>query len=60
MMHLLKANSIAGKFLQGPAGWGGVKFWTLKQSNELFERAGFEVVDQFNMGIVCFSKLVAV
>ncbi len=60
MMHLLKADTIAGKLLQGPAGWGGVKFWTLKQSNELFERAGFKVDEQFNVGIVCFSKLIAV
>jgi len=60
MMHLLKADSIAGKLLQGPAGWGGVKFWTLKESNQLFERAGFRVADQFNVGIVCFTKLIAV
>ena len=60
MMHLLKANSIAGKLLQVPAGWGSVKFWTEKQSNELFERAGFKVDEQFNVGIVCFSKLIAV
>lgn len=60
MMHLLKADSIAGKLLQGPLGWGGVKFWSLKESNELFERAGFKVADQFNVGIVCFSKLSAV
>lgn len=60
MMHLLKADSIAGKLLQGPAGWGGVKFWSLKESNELFERAGFRVDEQFNVGIVCFSKLIAV
>ena len=60
MMHLLKADSIAGKLLQGPAGWGGVKFWTLNESNQLFERAGFKVADQFNVGIVCFSKLIAV
>lgn len=60
MMHLLKADSIAGKLLQGPASWGGVKFWTLKESNQLFERAGFKVDDQFNNGIVCFTKLIAV
>ncbi len=60
MMHLLKADSIAGKLLQSPAGWGGVKFWSLKESNELFERAGFKVADQFHVGIVCFTKLVAV
>jgi SAM-dependent methyltransferase len=60
MMHLLKADTIAGKLLQGPASWGGIKFWTQKQSNELFERAGFKVDDQFSVGIVCFSKLKAV
>ena len=60
MMHLLKAESIAGKLLQGPASWGGIKFWSLKESNQLFERAGFKIDDQFNVGIVCFSKLIAV
>lgn len=60
MMHLLKADSIAGKLLQGPASWGGVKFWTKKESNQLFERAGFKVDEQFNNGIVCFTKLIAV
>lgn len=60
MMHLLKSESLAGWLLQGPAGWGGVQFWTQKESNELFERAGFRVEEQFNSGIVCFTKMIAV
>jgi len=60
MMHLLKAGSIAGKLLQGPAGFGGLQFWTIDKSNTLFERAGFKVEDQFSKGIVCFTKLKAV
>lgn len=60
MMHLLRAESIFGKIFQSPAYWGGVQFWTIKESNELFERAGFKVKDQFSKGIVCFTKLAAV
>lgn len=60
MMHLLKAGSIAGKLLQGPAGFGGLQFWTIDESNALFERAGFNVEDQFSKGIVCFTKLKAI
>lgn len=57
MMHLLKAGSIFGKLFQGPANWGGVQFWSLDESNQLFERAGFKVEEQFTKGIVCFTKL---
>lgn len=60
MMHLLKADSIFGKFFQGPANWGGIQFWTINESNQLFERAGFKVEDQFSKGIVCFTRLSAV
>ena len=60
MMHLLKAESIAGRVFQGSAGLGGIQFWTLDESNALFERAGFTVEDQLNKGIVCFTKLKAV
>jgi len=59
MMHLLKSQSIAGKMLQKPAGLGGLQFWSIDESNALFERAGFSVADQFNKGIVCFTKLIA-
>ncbi len=60
MMHLLKSKSITGWLLQSPAGWGGVQFWSIKESNELFGRAGFRIEDQFSAGIVCFTKLIAV
>lgn len=60
MMHLLKAESIAGRLFQGPAGLGGIQFWTISESNALFERAGFKVEDQLNRGIVCFTKLKAI
>jgi len=38
--------------------FSGLKFWTINESNALFERAGFSVADQFSKGIVCFSKLL--
>ncbi|NBC25908.1 MAG: methyltransferase domain-containing protein [Bacteroidetes bacterium] len=60
MMHLLKSDSVAGRLLQGPAGLGGIQFWTLDDSNALFERAGFRIENQFTKGIVCFTKLIAV
>ncbi|CAN5370315.1 hypothetical protein BH23BAC3_BH23BAC3_24670 [soil metagenome] len=59
MMHLLKSKSIAGRILQTPAGFGGLQFWSIDESNILFERAGFSVDDQFNKGIVCFTRLIA-
>ena len=57
MMHLIQAGSWYGKILQNSAEWSGIKFWTEEQSNDLFNRAGFEVEDQFVKGIVCFTKL---
>lgn len=58
MMHLVKADAWYARLLQDSAGFGGITFWTVEESNQLFERAGFSVVDQFTKGIVCFSKLV--
>ena len=58
MMHLLKADSWYGKLLQEPIKLGGIKFWTLDESNELFERAGFIVGKQVVRGIVAFTKLI--
>lgn len=58
MMHLIKADAWYARLLQNSAEFGGLKFWTIDESNMLFERAGFEVVDQFSKGIVCFTKLV--
>ncbi len=57
MMHLIQSESWYGKVLQNSAGWSGIKFWTVEQSNELFERAGFRMEDQMTKGIVCFTKL---
>ncbi len=57
MMHLVKADAWYARLLQDSAGFGGIHFWTVAESNEMFERTGFEVVDQQVRGIVCFSKL---
>lgn len=57
MMHLVKADAWYARLLQDSAEYGGIKFFTIAESNELFERAGFEVEEQFSKGIVCFSKL---
>ena len=57
MMHLIKAEHWAGRLLQEPAEWGGIQFWSVDESNKMFERAGFKVEDQFTKGIVCFTKL---
>jgi SAM-dependent methyltransferase len=57
MMHLVKAASWYGRLFQDSAEWGGLQFWSVEESNELFARAGFKVEDQFTKGIVCFTKL---
>ncbi len=57
MMHLIQAESWYGKVLQSSAEWSGIKFRTVEESNELFERAGFIVEEQLVKGIVCFTKL---
>ncbi|NGP75175.1 methyltransferase domain-containing protein [Balneolaceae bacterium YR4-1] len=58
MMHLIKADAWYARLLQDSAGLGGITFWTLEESNQLFERAGFTVAEQFTKGIVCFTKLI--
>lgn len=60
MMHLIKADHWAGRLLQQSTEWGGIQFWSIDESNAMFERAGFKVEDQFTKGIVCFTKLSAV
>lgn len=57
MMHLVKADAWYARLLQDSAEFGGIKFFTVTESNELFERAGFSVDEQFSKGIVCFTKL---
>lgn len=58
MMHLVKADAWYTRLLQDSAEFGGIKFWTVKESNTMFEQAGFSIVEQFSKGIVCFTKLV--
>lgn len=58
MMHLIKADAWYTRLLQDSVSWGGIQFWSVEESNRLFERAGFAVEDQLAKGIVCFSKLV--
>ena len=58
MMHLVKADAWYVRLLQESAEFGGITFWTVDESNELFEQTGFRVADQFSKGIVCFTKLL--
>lgn len=57
VMHLIKSGAWYGRLLQESVSLGGIKFWNQKESNQLFERAGFKVEDQLVKGIVCFTKL---
>lgn len=57
MMHLIQSDTWYGRLLQDSAEWGGIRFWSVKESNNLFKRAGFEVQEQLVKGIVCFTKL---
>lgn len=57
MMHLIKAGAWYTRLLQESAEFSGIKFWTVDESNQMFERAGFSIADQFSKGIVCFTKL---
>lgn len=58
MMHLVKSPTWYIRLMQDSAGLGGLTFWTIEDSNQMFERAGFSVTDQFTKGIVCFTKLM--
>lgn len=60
MMHLLKSDAWYGRLLQESMGLSGIKFWTLKESNKLFNQAGFKIDNQITRGIVCFTRLIAV
>lgn len=59
MMHLLHSSTWYGRLLQDSSEWSGLKFWDIDESNQLFERAGFRIDDQFSKGIVCFTRLKA-
>lgn len=57
MMHLIKSDAWYGRLLQESVSIGGIKFWSVEESNNLFRQAGFSVEDQLVKGIVCFTKL---
>lgn len=57
MMHLIKSDAWYGRLLQESASIGGIHFWTVDESNKLFNQAGFTVEEQLVKGIVCFTKL---
>lgn len=59
MMHLIKSDAWYGRLLQDSIGIGGIKFWTVEESNKLFNQAGFQIEEQLVKGIVCFTKLRA-
>ena len=59
VMHLIKSDAWYGRLLQESVGLGGIKFWTVSESNELFKQAGFHVDKQLTRGIVCFTRLVS-
>jgi len=58
LMHLIKSDAWYGRLLQESIGLGGIKFWTVNESNELFKQGGFRVDKQITRGIVCFTRLV--
>ncbi len=57
MMHLITSGAWYGRLLQESAAIGGINFWTVDESNKLFNQAGFEIEEQLVKGIVCFTKL---
>ena len=57
IMHLLTAANWYNRIAQNASTWGGLKFWTQSESNKLFEKCGFKVVEQETRGMVCFSLL---
>lgn len=58
MMHLIKSGVWYTRLLQNSAEFSGLKFWTVDESNTMFEQTGFSITDQFSKGIVCFTKLM--
>jgi len=59
MMHLVTAESWYGRVIQSSAEWGGINFWSVEESNEMFKKAGFTIEKQEVKGIVCFTSLSA-
>src|SRR5690625_7685126 len=59
MMHLIQSEGGVGRMIQASAEWSGLGLLTLKESRELFERAGFQLEEQYTKRIVCFTRLAA-
>ncbi len=57
MMHLLRAETIAGKLSQKVSEVGGISFWTEKESSALFSKSGFRIERSLKLGAVMFSLL---
>lgn len=60
MMHLIQSDRWVGRMIQASAEWSGLRFFTLKESRELFERTGFQLEEQYTKSIVSFTRLCAV
>lgn len=57
VMYLLKSDTIFGGALQKMTGVGGIKFWDTTESDQLFERTGFEIEKSLKLGVVHFCLL---
>lgn len=60
MMYLIQSDVWYGRMIQASAGWSGLRFYSLKESKELFESTGFKIEEQYTKSIVNFSRLRAV
>ncbi len=60
IMYLLKSEAWYLRLAQSAVQTGGLNFWTLDESKELFQRCGFKVSNMERHGLVCFACLTAV
>lgn len=57
IMYLLRAETILGGAMQKLSGLGGINFWSKSESEQLFERTGFQIEKSLKLGIVHFCLL---
>lgn len=60
IMYLLKSEAWYLRLAQSAVHTGGLNFWTLDESKDLFQRSGFKVNNIERHGLVCFACLTAV
>jgi SAM-dependent methyltransferase len=60
LMYLQKADSFAGSLLQRASALGGISFWSADEGRQLFERTGFVIRREEQLGIVHFVLMEAV